>query len=46
MNTNDKDKNSNCFDNLKKTEVKQKCFDKTYKVGNKFSLEKNKGYDI
>ena len=43
MNTTDKDKNNNYFDNVEKTEVEQKCFDKTNKTENKMTLKQNQG---
>ena len=46
MNTTDSDKNNNFFDNVKKTKVEETCFDKTFKVENKFSLKKNKGKKV
>ena len=46
MNTTDSDKNNYFFDNVKKIEVEQKCFDKTFKAENKFSLKKNKGKKV
>ena len=43
MNTTDPEKNKKYFESVKKIKIKQKCFDKAYKVENKFSSKKNKG---
>ena len=46
MNTTDSDKNNYFFDNVKKIEVEENCFDNPFKVKNKFSLKKNKGKKV
>ena len=46
MNTTDSEKNNYYFDDVKKIEVEQKCFDRTYKTENNFSLKKNEGKNI
>ena len=46
MNTTDSENYKNYFENVKKIEIEQKCFNKSYKVENNFSLKKNKGKNI
>ena len=43
MNTDDNNSKNYYIESVKKAEVEQKCFDKTYKNENNFSLQKNKG---
>ena len=43
MNTTDSDQGNYYFDDVKKTEVEKKCFDKTNKAKNKLTLKQNQG---
>ena len=43
MNTTDNNRNNYYIESVKKTEVEQKCLDKSFKVKNNISLHKNKG---
>ena len=43
MNTTDNNRNNYYIESVKKTEVEQKCLDKSFKVENNISLHKNKG---
>ena len=42
MNTTDNNRNNYYIESVKKTEVEQKCLDKSFKVKNNISLLKNK----